>query len=653
MQQNLFDTKPKQSEVEFPGLTEKLREAGVLESIDLALMRFFRHKGVKNESVILTIGLLSASNRLGHSALDIELLNDNPATIFGRPGKEMPSFGSYKADLKSLSVCEMIGAPSAVKQPVLPVILDGRRLYFNRFFSYENQISEKIRKLSMASARSSDSEAVPDELKRWFGGLFDSGPESLYQRVSGVAALNRRLTVVTGGPGTGKTYAVLRILTLLIAQSEGRTPSIAIAAPTGKAANRVRESLANGLDELRKSSQAKLPEFEDIADHIPSKAQTIHRLLGSRYRSTMFKHNRDNPLPYDIIIIDEASMIDIALMSKLLDALHGNSRLILLGDKHQLASVESGAVFADICSSPELNRFSRSFADFCSSAGITLPDENIVPDEEAAEMDDAIVELEYSRRFSSESGIGRLASLINKGDAEGAIRLLEEGHDDIIWHQKAPLDCLGEVMPDIKAQFESYKASALSHSEKLQNMTRFQILCAHRKGEGGVDEINVDIERRLGIRVSDKEGGQWYEGRPVMMTRNDYQLKLYNGDTGITVLSGDEYSDQRRLRVAVEAFDTADDGDKSEAVSLRPVAQLQEMETCWALSVHKSQGSEYGTIFLALPKEDSPVLTRELIYTAVTRAKKKVIIAGSRKMLKSAITRKTLRFSGLADRLRS
>lgn len=652
MQQHLFDSKTKRAPQDIPDLTQKLQEAGVLESIDLALMRFFRQKGVKSESVILTVGLLSASNRLGHSALDIERLNNAPAAIFGRPGKEMPPFGSFKADLKALRDCEMIGTPSAVKQPVLPVILDGHRLYFNRFYRYENQISQTLRKLSAASVRSADSEADSSELKRWFDRLFDTGSESLYQRVSGVAALNRRLTVVTGGPGTGKTYAVLRILTLLIAQSEGRIPSIAIAAPTGKAANRVRESLANGLEELRNSSQSKLPRFGDIADHIPSKAQTIHRLLGSRYRSTMFRHNRDNPLPYDIIIVDEASMIDIGLMSKLLDALHENSRIILLGDKHQLASVESGAVFADICSSEHLNRFSRTFADYCLSAGITLPVDSIVPDEEAAEMDDAIVELEYSRRFSSDSGIGRLASLINMGDAEGAIRLLEEGHDDIIWHQKTPIDCLGEVLPYIQTQYRSYKESSLSHFEKLRNMTRFQILCAHRKGKGGVDEINAEIEKRIGIRASDKEGGQWYEGRPVMMTRNDYQLKLYNGDTGLTVLSGDDGSNQRRMRVAAEAFDTVSTGHESEAVSLRPVAQLQEMETCWALSVHKSQGSEYDTVFLALPKEDSPVLTRELIYTAVTRAKKKVIIAGSKKILKSAIKRRTLRFSGLADRLR-
>ena len=666
MQRELFDeSKNKKSGImKSPGsgnkqsiseLSGKLLEAGVLTNIDLALAEFLKKKGEANEDILLAISLVSAANRLGHSSLDLNRLNTDPASIFAQPGRKKPQFGDFTISEERLRSSPVTGNAEQDPETKLPVVLEKGRLYFNRYFNYEHDIAARL--LAKAGERITNEKIPDDELKEWFEQLFDPGAESLYQKVAAAASLNRRLTVVTGGPGTGKTHAVLRILVLLMHQAGEDGLRVAIAAPTGKAANRVRESLIEGMEKLLESEIAvKIHGLTEAARAVPLQAQTIHRLLGVRYRSAGFRYNKTNPLPYDIVIVDEASMIDMALMSKLLEALSPQARLIMLGDKNQLSSVESGAVFADICSRGDLRKFTGDFSAFCGKAGITLPGEDILQNETKGAMTDSIVELVHSRRFTAGSGIGRLARLINSGNAQGAIALLEEGLDDVIWMDTDPKKSLKSMKDTLNKQFETFKSRKLSDSDKLRAMAGFQLLCAHRRGPGGVEELNGYIENLLG--VDKNKSGEWYEGRPVMMTTNDYQLDVFNGDVGVTVavpqidiperLETSQSVSAPALRIALEEFDYVR---KLKTVRLFPVTQLQQMETCWALSVHKSQGSEYDTVLFALPDQDSPVLTRELIYTAVTRAKKKVIIAGSREMLKRAIHRKTLRFSGLAERL--
>ncbi|MFW6347584.1 MAG: exodeoxyribonuclease V subunit alpha [Cyclonatronaceae bacterium] len=630
------EQRPAASRAQTPGQVQKyLYEMGVLNALDIGFGAFLKKKGEGSAHVILAAALLSAAARMGHSALDLRRLPQEGQAFFGRPGQAEINLTSYRPSLPDFKDSALVAhvKPEDDVPPQLPLVLEGSRLYFNRFFSYEHRISATLS--ALASQKIALDTRSQEQAKAQLGRYFESGESAHYQKMAGVAALTQKLTIITGGPGTGKTYTVLRLLAMLLEQNEARNLRIAIAAPTGKAANRVRESVVSGLEEL--------PLTPELKRRIPLETQTLHRLLGVRYRSASFRHHREHPLPYDIIIIDEASMIDIGLMAKLLDALPESARLILLGDKYQLASVEAGAVFADLCASENLNELSSGFAKICRAVGLDCP-AGTAGNGQKAPLQDSIVELTYSHRFKADSGIGRLAACINAGDAEGTIALLKEAPEGVSWLPATPESYLKEWRDSLKKQYHGYKDDSKTPAEKAALMKAFQLLSAHRRGKDGVEGLNEHIERLLGVRK--RTGSPWYNGRPVIMTRNDYQQGLFNGDLGITQkVSGDE---NEHLRVGIAAFDKQK---QQEVIRLRRPAQLQEMETCWALSVHKSQGSEYENVLLALPQNDSPVLTRELIYTAVTRAKKHICIAGSEALIRAAVSRKTKRFSGLPPRL--
>ncbi|MCH8486954.1 MAG: exodeoxyribonuclease V subunit alpha [Candidatus Cyclonatronum sp.] len=654
MQQELFNASqaagmPPEDSGTGAGSLDVIEAAGIVEPVDRALMAFFRRKGETQEDVLAAVALLSAANRMGHTALSLPDFRTEPNALFSMPGREVQGLERITLDENRLRDSAVVHVQQGDEQPHLPLVLDGGRLYFNRYFQFEQQTARQLLALTESLSGADTDEDSEANLRSLTDELFGSSAEGLWQRAAGVAALNRRLTVLTGGPGTGKTYTVLRLLLLLLKSAPGgRRLRVAIAAPTGKAANRVRESLIAGIDQLKTAGlEVRFPDVGELISQIPVQTMTLHRLLGTLHQQVTFRHNRRNPLPFDLVIVDEASMIPSALMARMLEALRADARLILLGDKHQLASVESGAVFADICHEPELNRFSAGFAASAARLGIELPPESVAAQEEPVPpLRDCIVELTHSRRFSAESGIGQLARAVNEGDADAAMALLKSGREDVIWLDQPSGRWLGSILPELRQQLSHYRDAALDPAAKLDAMEAFQVLCAHRRGPGGVEELNRQIEQKLGL---EPERGSWYEGRPVIMTRNDYQLGLFNGDLGVTVTQGQAAADGTPLlRVAMEAFDAA----KSEkGVSLRSPAQLHMMETCWALSVHRSQGSEYRKVLLALPPQDSPVLTRELIYTAVTRAKSVIYVAGSEALLRKAIARRTRRFSGLAERL--
>lgn len=619
---------------------EELYNKGVLNRLDLDFSIFLKNKGEESEHVSLAAALLSAASRMGHSAINLSRLPEEAHALFGRPGQPEISLNGYRPVISDFERSALVAkvSPNDEQSPVLPLVLEGERLYFNRFFNYERRIAETLKQLA-SQKNTLDSHAQKqchEQLQR----LFSSDDSAFFQKMAGVAALHQKLTIITGGPGTGKTYTVLRLLAMLLEQSSQRNLRIAIAAPTGKAANRVRESVVKGLTDLN------IP--KELKQRIPLETQTLHRLLGVRYRSASFRHNKEHPLPYDIVIVDEASMIDIGLMAKLLDALPESARLILLGDKYQLASVEAGAVFADVCAAENLNQCSPEFAQTCRTVGLEQQKASQTKTE-TAPLRDSIVELTYSHRFKAESGIGRLASCINAGDADGTIDLLNEAPDGVSWLPGNPETYVRRWLPQLKQQYEGYRDVHKSPAEKAGLMKEFQLLSAHRKGRDGVAGLNEHIERLLGIRK--RAGSPWYDGRPVIMTRNDYQQGLFNGDLGITQQKKEQpkvEGNQPDLWVGMTAFDKQQ---QQEVIQLWRPAQLQQMETCWALSVHKSQGSEYEQVLLALPQNDSPVLTRELIYTAVTRAKKHICIAGSEALIRAAVSRKTKRFSGLPPRL--
>ena len=528
---------------------------------------------------------------------------------------------------------EVLRASSVVGRPGErhPLILDRRgRLYLYRYWGYEQQLAGDLLERASAAADDVDQARLRADLDR----LFPRPPQLIgpdWQKVAAAVAALKRLCVISGGPGTGKTSTVLRILALLAGQGE-RSSRIALAAPTGKAAARLQESIRAakpglGLDPM-------------VAAQIPEEASTLHRLLGGRPDSVYFRHDRDNPLPLDILVVDEVSMVGLALMAKTVDALPPDARLILLGDKDQLASVEAGSVLGEICAGA--GRFSPEFqARLTALTGEALPGGR----EAISPLVDAIVLLRHSFRFGADSGIGALARAVNRGRAAEAATLLDDaGFEDIGWRPLAdPGDLPERLAEPVATGFAPYLRAAQDRAEPaevFERFGRFRVLAALRGGPFGVDALNRLCETALHRRGLIDSRPAWYLGRPVMIVRNDYNLRLFNGDIGITLA---DPADPGRVSV----FFLGSDG------TLRRFApaRLPEHQTVYAMTVHKSQGSEFDRVLVVTPNEPSPVLSRELVYTALTRAKRQASFYGVPEVFAAAVERRLRRSSGLRDRL--
>lgn len=510
-----------------------------------------------------------------------------------QPGVVLPPLAEWEAQLRA---SRLVGMPGGYT----PLILDQHhRLYLARYWRYERILAADL--LARAAMPCGDVELarLQADLDRLFG---VSGEERDWQRAAAEKAVLRRLCVISGGPGTGKTSTVVRILAALQMHYHGKL-TIRLAAPTGKAAARMQEAVRN--------AKGRLGVAPEILAAIPEQAATLHRLLGSRPDSAKFRHNRDNPLPLDVLVVDEASMIDLALMAKLVEALPPSARLILLGDKDQLASVEAGAVFGDIC------------------AGAGEGDDGFAT---------AIALLHKSYRFGVDSGIGQLAQAIRLGDAERVLAALVDVHgDEIAWHQGENSTLLTQrLRGGYRVYLDALRGQA-SPAELFERFGRFRALCAHREGSSGVAGLNQLLEDAMRRAGEISKRGAWYHGRPVMVTQNDYNLALFNGDIGIAMASGGE------LRVVFQGADGR----------LRDYApgRLPPHETVYAMTVHKSQGSEFDEVMLVLPDEATPVTNRALVYTAVTRARRRIELWGRQEVLEQAIGRAALRSSGLKDRL--
>ena len=436
----------------------------------------------------------------------------------------------------------------------------------------------------------------------------------------------RRLCVISGGPGTGKTTTVVRILALLLGQRADLR--IALAAPTGKAAARMEEAV--------RAAKARTPLADAVRERIPDEASTLHRLLGARPGRARFRHDAERPLPLDALVVDEASMIDLALMAKLVAALPPRARLVVLGDRDQLASVEAGAVLGDLCG--DVPGFSDGFRRHVERiTGDRLPAGHA----SASPLADAVVLLTRSHRFAAGSAIGRLAAAVNRGDAATVQAVLGDARSEGLGWRKgesATAHAAGAV-----AAYAPYLAqvqSGAALADAFAAFRRFRVLCAHRRGPWGVETMNRLVEEELRRRMLVEAGTAWYLGRPVLVTQNDYALGLYNGDVGLAVPDPDE---DGRLRVAFEV--------EGGGVRLLMPSRLPAHEPVWAMTVHKSQGSEFDRVLLVLPDEDSPLMTRELVYTAITRARDGVEIAGDDTILLAAVERRLVRSSGLRDAL--
>ncbi|MBA4147349.1 MAG: exodeoxyribonuclease V subunit alpha [Verrucomicrobia bacterium] len=568
--------------------------------------------GAKNERIHLAAALVSYFRGRGHICLDLSAFCKIP---FLPDSSERVSCPPLKPWLVELRKSKVVGKPG----DFCPLILDDHnRLYLHRYWKYEHDLAETIRR--RIGHVPADETILANGLQR----LFTETENPNWQKIAAFGALTRRFTVVSGGPGTGKTTAVLKILALLLEQ--GKTLRIALTAPTGKAASRLQDTI--------KTAKPKLDCTQEVKGAIPETASTIHRLLGVIPDSPFFRHNAKNQLPVDVVVIDEASMVDLALMTKLLAAIPESARVILLGDKDQLSSVEAGAVLGDICSSSSQSKFSETFCnDYARITSEKMPAQFCGAKNP---MNDCIVQLQKNYRFGDDSPIYRMSAAVRTGDFVGLKDLLATKSVELEWQPTARLnEGFKQLVID---GFEKF-LTAGTPVEALQLLNHFRVLAAVRDSEFGVVELNRRIERILREQGLIKHSHPLYEGRPVMVTRNDYTLNLFNGDTGI--LRHDEETGQSRA-----FFLTADN-------QLRKVlpARLPEHETVFAMTIHKSQGSEFDHVLIILPENESPMLTQELLYTGITRARKSVSLFASERVLRLAVSRRVERSSGLESQL--
>jgi exodeoxyribonuclease V alpha subunit len=609
-------------------ITKYLEERGFLSGFDLHFGEFIERAAGETGSpcLILAAALTSRTTRNGNICLDLvraeELVPQDTAS------EDLPSFPDPDEWIQEIRKSTAVGSQS----DFTPLILDGEnRLYLHRYWAYQENLAHKLRVRAGRFDGNADLDALSQALNRFSSRSCDEN-EVDRQRIAACVAFLRRFCVVSGGPGTGKTTTVALVLALL-ADLLGPAPlRIAIAAPTGKSAARLGQAIRNAL--------TRLPWPQEIKSTIPLSATTIHRLLGTIKGSPYFRHHAGNKLPFDVIVVDEASMVDLALMAKLVDAVPDDARLILLGDHDQLASVEAGAVLGDICRSDKAEGFSEHFRDLLEKA----TGEKNLPSEESDSpnpLRDCIVILKKSYRFGKTSGIGNLSRNINRGEENEAISSLRKGLlRDIDWsNTPSPADLHSKIKARALEPFlKSIEENDPSRS--LRSFESFRILCALREGPYGSRNINRILEKALLERGVIRPSWPWYAGRPVMISTNNYDLQLFNGDIGIVLASRE---DDWELRVY---FPKPDGGIRK----IHPI-RLPDHETAFAMTVHKGQGSEFDKVLLIFPDRPSPLLTRELLYTAITRAKDEVEIWSPEMVLRTTISKKIYRSSGLSDAL--
>jgi exodeoxyribonuclease V alpha subunit len=573
------------------GLLRTFNEAGVLDASDVHVARRLCALVEEEEPLVaLAVAFVVRAVRGGSVCVDLASVAD----------PELPDLPWPEPDAWCAAV--LASGLTSADRPVLRVLEgdDARLLYLDRYWREEEQVHADL----VGRPAGADG---PDET--WLAAALDRVfPVEGYdeQRAAARVAQTRATTVLTGGPGTGKTTTVAALLALCAEQAElaGRPPlRIALAAPTGKAAARLQQAVEQEVADLPASDRARLADV---------KAVTLHRLLGARPdTSSRFRHHRDNRLPHDVVVVDETSMVSLTMMARLLEAVRSGSRLILVGDPFQLTSVEAGAVLADLVEAvQEKTRI-------------------------------GVAALVTSHRFGE--SIGGLAEAVRRGDADEAVALLEAGGDHV-----AMLD-VPDPAAAIRGLVAPHALEVLRTAERgeaeraLRLLEQKRLLCAHREGPYGVRHWNAQVERWLGEETGEPIWSTWYAGRPLLVTANDYGLGIYNGDVGVAVRPPDR-SPHRGLRAAIDA---------STGLLDLATSRVAQVETMHALTIHKSQGSQADEVVVVLPPPESRLLTRELFYTAITRARERVVVVGSPGDVRAAIDRRAVRATGLRQRLRS
>lgn len=598
------------------GVLAAFNAAGVLEPADVHVAtRVARLGGEAADDVVLALALAVRGVRLGSVCIDLGAVRgtvlgagDEPVDVSALPWPDPAAWAA------ACAASPLVAAGPAAPDGRPLRLVDGL-LYLERYWRQEELVRTELaaRAAAVCTGAGSDHAGSADtggavDLERLRAGLdrlfgTEGDPREQRQRLAAAVAALRPVTVLAGGPGTGKTTTVATILSLL-RDRPGPPPRIALAAPTGKAAARLHEAVRDaGVDDLPTAS-------------------TLHRLLGWQPGRSRFRHNRFDRLPYDVVVVDETSMVSLTMMARLLDAVRPDARLVLVGDPDQLASVEAGAVLGDLARAPGHPEPALDAA----LAALGLPGGVV----------NGVVTLDHVWRFRG--AVAAFAQAVQAGDADGALTLLRAGTDDLEFVETdsaaAPAAVRADVVDAGVALAEA--ARRTDAAAALAALERHRVLCGHRRGPFGVTRWSREIEHWLAEALPPTSGpghDEWYPGRPVLVTANDYDTGLYNGDTGVVVATADG------PRVAFPGR------------ALLAPSRLAEVATVHAMTVHRGQGSQFARVTVVLPPADSPLLTRELLYTAVTRARAFVRVVGSEAAVRAAVARPVSRASGLRHRL--
>lgn len=661
-------------------------ELGWIRALDVALVKLLAKLDPSAEPlVLLAIALTSHQLGHGHICLDLQSLLRDPDLVLLLPPEGQVSEQQQMLPSQLLAGVRQQDWLAALQRSVLlyradqllatPLVVVEGRLYLYRYWQYEVSVAQQL--VQRIATRMPLANDFSERLASLFNEplLVAGERQTDWQKVACAMAAQGQLTLITGGPGTGKTTTVVRLLALLqqSAVEAGQALRIQLAAPTGKAAARLTESIGQQV--------ASLPVEKAVQDSIPTEVTTLHRLLGSLPGTRRFRHNSTNPLVVDVLVIDEASMIDLEMMHNVLQALPKHARLILLGDKDQLASVEAGSVLGDLCTNAELAYYTletqQRLEQLCNETVYAEP--WCVGEAKQHPLAQRTVMLRHSRRFVSDSGIGHLARAVNLSEQRKAWQLLQAGSADISYlllndsssqsferlllgdseqdsnsaGYRHYLKILHEQRPSTEQPFSSLCWQQWA-SAVLTAFDQFRLLCALRKGAFGVAGLNERIASLLSSKglITSAEG--WYEGRPVLVTQNDYNLGLMNGDIGIALFlpSNETTADVGEPELVLRVAFPRNDGQNGVRFVLP--SRLTAVDTVFAMTVHKSQGSEFAHTALILPDRLNPVLTKELLYTGITRARNKfTLIEGGAGVFTAAVQRKVERTSGLNQAIQS
>jgi exodeoxyribonuclease V alpha subunit len=579
-----------------------------------------------DDQVALALAVAARAPRFGHVCWR---LADMTGQMAGLDGEETDALAWPPAEVWAEALVEspvVAGPDDAATEPVRPLVWDAGRLYLQRYWHYELAVADDLQRRashpggeSATGRRSGPADHRADAVETALDALFgpDDADRPDLQRRAAQRGMRRGVSIIAGGPGTGKTYTVARLLAAahLVAAHEGRELQVALAAPTGKAAARMGEAVKAAVLGLAEASVVDPVLSEQLLRTDPT---TVHALLGWRDRSH-FRHHRDDPLAHDMVIIDETSMVSLPLMAKLLDAVRPEARLVLVGDPFQLASIEAGTVMRDVVGPAGDATDSAQGGDAALAGRVTV--------------------LRAMRRFDEDSAIAALAEAVRIGDADGAVAMLGEHRTDVRWVRPDDAGEVDDVTREVVDAGVGVVTAALGGDAPaaLAGAVRVKVLTATRRGRFGLEDWTIRVEDAVEARVAGfHPGRRWHVGRPVLVTVNDPDNRVFNGDSGVVVGRPDG------MEVALT------DG---EGIRYLAPSRLDRVETWWAMTIHKSQGSEFSHVVVSLPDSRSPILTRELLYTAVTRARDRLTVVGTEAALRAAIDRPLARASGLRERL--